>query len=398
MTSHGFCHDITPEPDLVASPARNQPAPTGWAMDIGIHNNWLYLARIDYQRETDSSRLQVQACELASGHWQAVLNNHALTPIEDRKGAIADARCQLTWVQTETDQATQLTLEAASPGGCWRLRATSASPLAPLEEITADGTAISPCSDLHDWLATLELEPEIVSRITHTIDCSGQLYLALKDREAGFSLLSADLQSRRLHDHPVLARGAERYLHNAEIFALTTLNDKLFLAAGTPATARTPDSAYFDYQGFELLQVDPSSGDWEILVGVPRPSPAGLKLPLSALGPSLNTRQTGATWRREWQLLHAQAGCLLLATSDEDGLRLWYSYNGIDWQSIATDAFQSLDQIERCQALECGPSTLVLRVETTNFDAQQQTQLFLLHLDQIEPSSQIEPTSNHHIS
>jgi hypothetical protein len=440
MTLPSLCQDITPE----FAPAAGQPDGARPICDLLAHQGWLYLAQLFPATQADTDdRLRLDVCELATGVWLPLLDLR-LTPSSEQQEARATPGCRLAIVQAASPAdapadktaspktAPRLGVEVASVRGSWRFLAADASPRAPLRAaddsswsgdiavwrapklrfrqhqlaavhknatadhlhqlvaIGVDGTPVADGSA--NWLRPLGAE--VASRVTHAASCHARLYLALRDDENGFRLLTLDQEasspslnpndpSQDLVYRPLLERGAERYLHNAEVFALVAKDDALFLAAGTPAAKRQPESAYFDYPGFELLRVD-ADGTWQLLVGVPRLSADGLKLPLSALGPSLGARARGASRQREWRLLHAQAGYLLLGTSDdEDGFRLWSSRDGGDWQPARTDAFQLLDRVERCRALACGASSLVLEIDTLDFDDQERKHLFVLDLDQL---------------
>lgn len=370
---------------------------------LGCHG-WLYLAQCLHDPQGED-RLRLEACELAHGIWRTLLDT-ALDP-NPLLGLYPSAHCRLAFVSPSAgaDAPDRLRLDVLSPRGRWRFEQTEIRPLSPWVSTSAELTA-TPASDLDEesWCYSggmlrvrREADP---TRITTILDQGAdpsakprdllaslaasvatpismiavqgaRLYAAVPDDEYGFALWCADITDEPVRWRALIERGAERFVHNRHVFALVTHDRWLFMAAGTAPEARHPESAFFDYQGFELLRLDRDHEDWELLAGVPRVSPAGLKLPLSALGPGLGARR-----RYEWCFLHAQAGHLILGIRDEEGLRPWRSPDGERWEALAPEGLELIQEVERARVVVCGPRDAVLVLDTREFGDRPSTRLW----------------------
>jgi len=365
---------------------------------------WLYLARLQHA-PADEDRLRLHAFEMTSGRWHPLLDT-GLDPCP-LAGASPRPGCRLS----HDAAGARLLLEATTPRGRWLFsQETAGDPLAPprlgglpvsgalVAQLACDALLSRPsgligvrrdpqkpwriaqlldldptASTPRDWLGSLA--PELAQGVTQAAVQGDRLLVAAADAESGFSLWATPLETPEPDWRCLLDRGAERYLHNREVFALCPLGETLYLAAGTAPEQRRPESAFFDYQGFELLRLE-TGDDWELLAGVPRVSPQGLKLPLSALGPGLGARQ------REWRLLHAQDSQLILGTTDEEGLRLWRSRDGEDWEALAQQGLEQIQEVKRCRMIACGARQAVLILDTAESDPNQATRLWRLDLEQ----------------
>lgn len=411
MTTIDCCCEITPSASLPRA-AEEHASLAALGRD-----GWLYLAQFRHE-PLGEDQLRLDACELANQRWHRLLD----TTLDPRplSGTSADAHCHLAFEDQNTEP--RLALAVRSPRGSWRWEQTSdnkalaplalcdgpASPAlaarlecsaqlsypggaigvvrAPVERwriialVDLDGEAHATVADPHDWLDSLD--PDLKGRATQAAIQDRMLHVAVGDDDSGFSLWRLSLETDQCQWSCLLERGAERYVHNREVLALAPHNRHLYIAAGTSPDRRHPESAFFDYQGFELLRIN-ASGDWDLIAGVPRVSPQGLKLPLSMLGPGLGARQ-----RREWHLLHAQAGHLILGASDEEGLRLWHSREGEQWTALAQQGLEQIQTIERCRAIVCAPREAVLLLDTLGLDGRPQTRIWRLDLSALDSPAQ----------
>ncbi len=121
---------------------------------------------------------------------------------------------------------------------------------------------------------------------------------------------------------PAITRGAHRFSANAEVLAAEPWKDSLILALGKsgPAPAGKPAA------GFEIVRLY-GDGTWDLLVGEPRVSNQGLKVPLACLGPGMNEFDPS-----RFCFFTAGKKHLLLGTYDDvAGFRIWRSDDGIEW-------------------------------------------------------------------
>ena len=70
---------------------------------------------------------------------------------------------------------------------------------------------------------------------------------------------------------------------NAQVFACVPWKNALYVACGRSEPRRGRQ-----YQeGFEILRIYPD-GSWDVVIGAPRVTRSGLKIPLACLGPGMD--------------------------------------------------------------------------------------------------------------
>lgn len=334
------------------------------------HQGWVYVAGLDEQgQEAD---LRVAAYEPQAGVWRELFTG----PLEARQDRDAGPNgVELIWRHGLEGV---LTLSVQLAGSYWLLRQTAAQPDAPMwVEGEVDRPGALPQAELdpavESALARLKLRPG--ARISHWLTQDGFLYATVDDDEYGFALWRTALVSDSIQWQALIERGAERFIHNRQAFALVDHGPWLMIAAGTAPESRWPESGFFDYRGFELLRLMKDSGEWELLCGIPRVSPQGLRLPLTALGPSL-----GGGRHREWCLLHSQGGKLWVGTQDEEGFKLWHSLAGEDWQVLSDPSLALIHQVKGAEMLGCAEREALLVIDGSELGEQSITRLWLLDL------------------
>jgi hypothetical protein len=164
---------------------------------------------------------------------------------------------------------------------------------APVEAVDAlaggDGVVARVASPVQVWLGgadrpwrRLALLPECQS-VQGLAMFADHLWLATGHGPLGFSLWRAPAvgagPTEGLAWRPVLTRGAWRYSVNREVTALLVLPDALLLAVAATGTWHQLAGNH----GPEILAVT-AEGAWEIVVGHPRFTPDGFKVPLAPLG------------------------------------------------------------------------------------------------------------------
>jgi hypothetical protein len=115
------------------------------------------------------------------------------------------------------------------------------------------------------------------------------LLAAVADPTAGFDLFCFDLTAKQSAPTLLMTRGAHRFAVNAAVSAIRSSPYGILI--GTAALAGPTQS--FGSWGPELLLVTPDR-DWDLLVGQPRFSPDGLKVPASNLAPGFGDPQNAA--------------------------------------------------------------------------------------------------------
>lgn len=157
----------------------------------------------------------------------------------------------------------------------------------------------------------------------------GALYAATLNLEQGFQLwqLSKD-QLAPLHWTSVLDYGAYRYVLNQSLPYLTAFKGNLYLASGLWLERGQESKNPFYPAGFELLRFY-QDGDWDVLVGTPRFTPQGLKVPLSGFGSGFED-----PYRSLVECLVVHQDHLYLGLQSLETFQLWRSSEGETWEQL----------------------------------------------------------------
>lgn len=193
----------------------------------------------------------------------------------------------------------------------------------------------------------------------------GHLYAGTINYATGFQLWKTRAEGRAPYRWTrVLAAGAFRGVTNETVVSLCPFGDALYVGTGICG------GGYNRHQRIgpaaaELLRVYPDD-TWELLVGEPRLTPDGLKVPLSGLGPGFDNFFNGYVWRMavyegwlyagtyNWavflpylffdrfpeplvRLVRERGG--VAAAAEFGGGELWRSRDGVRWVPVTRDGF-----------------------------------------------------------
>jgi len=182
--------------------------------------------------------------------------------------------------------------------------------------------------------------------ITSLASFANQVYAATGNPERGFQLWKTNARGKPPYRwQPVLRDGAGRYNLNALAPALTVFQGALYIATGLPGLGY--DSANnVGPAAAELLRVY-SDDRWELVVGEPRFSPTGLKVPFAVRGPGFDDFYNSVFWCMvahddclyvgtfHWEPFE----CVLMGQPLQGGFQLWASEDGDQWQAVAAAGF-----------------------------------------------------------
>jgi hypothetical protein len=144
----------------------------------------------------------------------------------------------------------------------------------------------------------------------------------------------------------VLDRGAFRFNLNEVAISMVAFNDALYIGSGLPGLGY--DKTHNVGPGAaELVRLHPD-GRWDLIVGTPRFTPEGLKVPLASMGPGFNDPNNTVFWS-----LGAHEGALYLGTNNvrawlvalrglprmSGGAQLWRTHDGSTWRPVTLDGF-----------------------------------------------------------
>ncbi|MBW4696651.1 MAG: hypothetical protein KME03_01895 [Aphanocapsa lilacina HA4352-LM1] len=147
------------------------------------------------------------------------------------------------------------------------------------------------------------------------------LYIGTRNLERGFQLWRLGAIAAQPGDfEAVITSGAYLFSDNQQVAAMATFGGRLYFAGGkSPRSLRA-----HQVSDFEIFRVNPD-GSWDLIVGRPRFSPVGLKVPFSAMGPGFDD---GAA---VLQCLVAHAGYLCAGFSGQGSFKLFITPDGERW-------------------------------------------------------------------
>ena len=143
----------------------------------------------------------------------------------------------------------------------------------------------------------------------------------------------------------VLVNGAWRFNHNMTAAQMAEFNGDLYLGSGIPGFGYDRENDVGPCAA-ELIRVHPDKS-WDLLVGEPRFTPDGLKVPLSAMGPGFNNAFNSVVWS-----FGVHDGILYVGTHNWEpnhwamngkgapirgGYQLWASRDGEAWTRVLDD-------------------------------------------------------------
>lgn len=154
-----------------------------------------------------------------------------------------------------------------------------------------------------------------------------QLYAATVNAERGFQVWKTQTTAPLPHHwQPVLVQGAYRYSLNRQIGAMAVFKQHLYVASQVPEPRKIP--TLLDDTASELIRID-SDDHWQLIVGVPRFSPQGLKVPLAVLSSGFDDPQT---WG--FQCLKVHRGRLYAGVQKQTEFELWVTEEGELWTQV----------------------------------------------------------------
>jgi hypothetical protein len=213
-------------------------------------------------------------------------------------------------------------------------------------------------------------------RISGLAVFDGFVYVTIDDAQRGFGLWAVpaeEIPAEAASWRAVLEFGAFRYLRNANVLELVSCENSLYLAAGLKQPLSADQSiAIFARQDFELLRVHPDGGGWDIVIGQPRFTIDGLKVPLSGRGPGFNERDP----LRVGCLINTVSG-LHLGVQDDQMVQLWKLDGTDQWQEVCHGAFLEY-QCARLAAAYPTSRGILLITECLDFGGHDSLELWIL--------------------
>jgi hypothetical protein len=170
---------------------------------------------------------------------------------------------------------------------------------------------------------------------------------------------------------PVITNGANRYSLNPVVFAIAEFRGDLYFACGVPVDKDQKVNTLYS-GGFEIIRCY-ADNDWDLIVGTPRFTGSGLRVPLTALGPGFDDIS-----KQVVDGLISHNDLLYLVTQGREGFQLWTTADGENWSPISQPELASAFQVKVEAALSASGGLFML-IKTTEPNGEQSLQIW--HLD-----------------
>jgi hypothetical protein len=179
-------------------------------------------------------------------------------------------------------------------------------------------------------------------RIAELIVFDDRLYAGTVNVEKGFQLWQARDISQTPHNwEPVLSNGANRYSLNQTVSSMVVFKNDLYVASGLFIDISNERVKKLYPAGFELIRIY-ADGEWDIIVGTPKFSKDGLKVPLSAMGEGFNEPYNCVV-----QQMVVHGDYLYLATQKVENFQLWRTEDGETWELVSVeDSITNYSEVE----------------------------------------------------
>ncbi|WP_016950030.1 hypothetical protein [Anabaena sp. PCC 7108] len=202
------------------------------------------------------------------------------------------------------------------------------------------------------------------------IDFNNSLVIATLNKKMGFQIWKYRDNDEKTNTWELaITNGAYRFAHNQKIYAMTVFNSDLYFVSGiVPGVASITQDWYLN--SFELTRLY-SNNDWDVIAGIPRCTPDGLRVPLSGTGPSFDMG-SGAIF----QCLVAHSQHLYLGANNEDGFQLWSSQDGENWLLFPPNELTSYYQVKIQEAMSTAFGLLFV-LEVMELSGEKHLQIWL---------------------
>ncbi len=207
------------------------------------------------------------------------------------------------------------------------------------------------------------------SEISNIVVFDSALYVMVANRKMGFQVwqLDNDDENNCIWKH-VIVNGANRYIFNERVLAAVPFGGALYLANGVTESEKN-NPRYFSPTEFEIIRVY-DNDDWDLIIGTPRFTPQGLKVPLSGLGP--NTDDLSFDIFQNFFIYNNQ---LFLGYQDHNGFQIWMSCDGVNWTHISQNLFSNNSQVKVCKTIST-PFGVVIVLDITDDDGNSTVELW----------------------
>ena len=216
-----------------------------------------------------------------------------------------------------------------------------------LYAIPADNTAknlICACDDPETgkWQAVNlpgfdNLDNQAVSQIVAFNNC---LYAGTVNPETGFQIWKTqDTNQTPYTWKQIISDGARGYAFNSCVSSMVVFQGNLYFASGMPADSYDRGND-IPITAPEIIRIYPDDS-WDLIVGAPKFTPDGLKVPLSVMGAGFDDSHNCTL-----QFMAVHNDCLYVGTQGKGGFQLWATEDGEIWEPIRLEPLSDRRDIE----------------------------------------------------
>ena len=193
-----------------------------------------------------------------------------------------------------------------------------------------------------------------ISQMVAFNDC---LYVGTLNLEQGFQVWKTQVIEPFSYSwKQVISKGAYRYTMNEFVSSMVVFKGNLYVASGRSLLAEN-NTNEFNTAPPELIRIYPDDS-WDLIVGAPKFTPDGLKVPLSAMGPGFDDLE-----QSNFQCLLVHDNYLYVGVQKPGRFQMWLSEDGEIWETIPLEGITNYPQVELCAAMST-PLGLTLVFDT----------------------------------
>ncbi len=197
------------------------------------------------------------------------------------------------------------------------------------------------------------------------------LYAATHNPVQGFQLWKTSADGEPPYSWElVLEKGGYGYALNGMITSLEVFQNCLY-GSTSLALSDSLEKPGFFWAGSELYRIYPDN-QWDLIVGAPKYSPAGLKVPLSVMGPGFEEPPANPVY--PYMAVHENL--LYCCVQTVENFNLWFTQDGEQWSSTAIEGLSDAFRVDVQQAIST-PLGLVLAMDRVNSVDLSRKQLWL---------------------
>ena len=192
--------------------------------------------------------------------------------------------------------------------------------------------------------------------IPQIVEFNNCLYVGTLNSEQGFQVWKTQILDQNSAWEKVISKGAYRYTMNEFTSSMVVFKGNLYIASGTFVVASNNIND-INIVSPELICIYPDDS-WDLIVGTPKFTPDGLKVPLSGMGPGFDDFSYSA-----FQCLLVHNDYLYVGVQKPNRFQMWASEDGESWEMIPLNGITNYPHVELCAAMST-PFGLTLVFDT----------------------------------